>query len=123
MADEFAKKNGGSGDALLIIDRFSASIGGNIGRLYNKNGDFYIDYIPSQRYFYIEISSIESGTELTDLASAKQRVIDWLLAQGFKDSDICDLKITFFLSDAALNLFVNKKIEYWPLVDGCFYTT
>lgn len=86
--------------------------------LNNISGNAYassqvrIDYVKSPDVFQAEILS-------TNIPSAKQEAVSWMISQGFTKDDVCRLPFSFYLNTKASDSLKNTGTVFSPLPDGC----
>ena len=88
-----------------------SGLGNTSGRIF-ANNNIRIDYVQSPDLFQAEILS-------NNVDSAKEDAVFFMLSQGFTNSDICNLPLSFYLSSKVSSELKDSNIVFNPLPDGC----
>lgn len=88
-----------------------AGLGGTSGRVFTNN-NVIIDYVASPDLFQGEILT-------TNINSAKQDAVSFMLSQGFSPSDVCYLPLSFYLNSKVSGQLKSSNIIFNPLPEGC----
>jgi hypothetical protein len=115
IVERLAEKGDVSQGAEEIKQKLVAPLGGRAGTLF-ENEEVRIDYIPPIDPFP-DIFSIEIFIE--DSTRAKQTAVEWFSEQGFSDKDICELPISFFLSNDVRWAYIRQERVFDPLLEDC----
>lgn len=95
----------------IAKQKLTANLGNTSGRVF-ANSNVTIDYVSSPDLFQAEILS-------SNIASAKQDALNFMLAQGFSPSDVCYLPLSFYLNFKVASGLKNSNIIFNPLPEGC----
>lgn len=91
--------------------RLISTLNGTSGAIYSTP-NVKISYIVSPDLFQSEILS-------SDDTAAKQEAVNWMLAQGFTQDDLCKLPFSFFLGAVSSQKYLNSNEVFNPLPEGC----
>lgn len=88
-----------------------SSLGNTSGNIFTNN-NVQIDYVGSPDLFQAEILT-------TNITLAKQEAVNFMLAQGFLQTDICSLPLSFYLNSQVSSQLKNSNTIFNPLPEGC----
>ncbi|MEX0878063.1 MAG: hypothetical protein WDZ40_04420 [Candidatus Spechtbacterales bacterium] len=110
---KFNEKGNESQDAKILKQNLISPLQGNSGTIHQTT-EYRIDYIPHPDTFMVEILA-------ADFKNAQDSVFGWFLAQGFSRSDVCSMKILFYLSGAVKNYYQQNEqtIIFNPVFEHC----
>lgn len=78
----------------------------------SEGPQFKVDYLPAFDVF-------EVGIKTTDIFQAKENAVIWFREQGFNESDICNLPVTFYLVSEVAKEYEGSGLVFNPLPDFC----
>lgn len=84
---------------------------GGAGTL-SESPQFKVDYLPAFDVF-------EVGIKTKNISEAKKGAIDWFKEQGFNESDICTLPVTFYLVSGIVSEDEDSDSIFNALPDFC----
>lgn len=99
-----------SSNGTLVKERLIKKLNGESGDIYTSP-KIRIEYIQAPDLFQAEILS-------TEITSAKEEAVNWMLSQGFTSEDLCNLPFSFYLSIQAKNSIKSNEV-FNPLPEGC----
>ena len=87
------------------------SLKGDAGTI-SEGPQFKVDHLPAFDVF-------EVGIKTTDIFQAKENAVIWFKEQGFNESDICNLPVTFYLVSEIAKEYEGSGLVFNPLPDFC----
>lgn len=78
----------------------------------SEGPQFKVDYLPAFDVF-------EVGIKTTNIFQAKENAVIWFKEQGFNESDICNLPVTFYLVSEVAKEYEGSGLVFNPLPDFC----
>ncbi|MDX1608141.1 MAG: hypothetical protein R3251_02945 [Candidatus Spechtbacterales bacterium] len=112
-AENFGKKGNESQDAKNLKENLISKLEGGSGTIYEESG-YRVDYVQAADTFSIEILNPDYGT-------VKNLAFQWFKEKGFSDTDICEMKILFYLSRGVKTYYEQQgeALDFNPLFENC----